>query len=273
MEDYYFEKDIDNQLYEAIQSENVYGIKNLLKNGANINAIDKYDDNMIIKYISEKQSKTSMEILKCIVEAGINTNYEVEGFNCLFNAYLANRVDVVEYLLKIGTSAQCISTDSCETLLDWIEWDKDFEEEDARTTMEWIEESNKIIQLLKDYGATNVEKCITTKVEEYLKMFGGDNTGLFTKNGYINIENVQNVNKDLINTFYQWKKLEYPFIDKTWNKEDIDIEALIECNNMGLMIIKTIKKLLPVNIKVQFNYIIAEDYKKSKVRNIKELII
>jgi len=42
---------------------------------------------------------------------------------------------------------------------------------------------------------------------------------------------------------------------------------------MGLEIVGSIKKLLPDDIKVQFNYIIPEDYRKNKVRNINELII
>ena len=273
MSENYFDTDLENQLFNAILSENITEINKLYKCGANINVIDKFDDNMIMGYLRDNEHESNIEIIKCLVELGINTNYEVEGFNCLFNAYLANRADIVEYLLKTGTSAQCISTDSCETLFDWIEWDIDFEKDDSRTSIEWITESEKILQLLKDYGAKKAENCYTEIVEDYLVMFGGNNTGLFTKKGYIDVKYLPNISNELINNFNEWKENENIFNEKTWNKEDIDIEKLTECNNMGLEIINSIKRLLPVNIEVRFNHIIPEDYEKHRVRNIKELII
>lgn len=265
--------ELDNQLFSSILSENIDEIGNLLKKGANINAIDKYQDNMIIKYLQLAGYECNIEIIKYLVESNIDTNYEVEGFNCLFNAYLANRDDIAEYLLKIGTSAQCISTDTSETLLDWIEWDVDFEKDEARVSKEWIERSEKIIKLLKDNGATNVDKCITNKVEDYLKMFGGKKSGLFTKRGYININDIPNINEELIAEFNNWHKIDNVFIEKTWNREEINTCELSECNQMGLNIITAIKKLLPDNIRIQYNYIIPEDYIKNKARNIKELIV
>ena len=139
--DHGFPNDLDNKLFEAIVCGNIDEINRYVDAGADINAIDKYGDNMIMEYLQEKERESNIDIIKCLVELGINTNYEVEGFNCLFSAYLANRADIVEYLLMAGTSAQCISTDSCETLLDWIEWDVDFEKEETRTSIEWITES------------------------------------------------------------------------------------------------------------------------------------
>ena len=271
--DHGFQNDLDNKLFEAIVCGNIDEINRYVDSGANINAVDKYDDNMIIKYLQSEEHEANIEIIKCLVELGINTNYEGEGFNCLFYAYLANRADIVEYLLKAGTSAQCISTDSCETLLDWIEWDVVIEKDEARVSVEWIAESEKIIQLLKDHGATNADKCFSKTVEEYLKMFGGGSTGLFTKKGHISIYDLPNVTNEMITNFNQWKENAVFFTDKTWNREEINIEKLIECNNFGLEIIKSIKKLLPGDIKVQFNYIIPEDYRKNKVTNINELII
>jgi len=268
-----FANELDNQLYSSILSEDILKIEDLLKKGANINAIDKFFDNMIIKYIQEKGFESNIEIIKCIIDNGINSNYENEGFNCLFNAYLSNRDDIVEYLLEIGTSAQCISTDTCETLLDWIEWDVDFEKDNDKTSIEWIERSEKIIHSLKKYGATSAEECFTKNVEEYIKMFGGGNTGLFTRKGYIYIEDLPDINEDLIRKYYEWKNVAQIFSEKTWNKENIDINKLKENNEVGLIIINSIKELLPKNIKIQFNFIIPEDYEKSKNRNIKELII
>jgi hypothetical protein len=268
-----FNTDIDNQLFATITSENIATIKSLVNSGANINAIDKRYDNMIMKYLQEKEHESNIEIIKSLVELGINTNYEAEGFNCLFNAYLANRADIVEYLLKAGTSAQCISTDSCETLLDWIEWDIEFEKDEHRTAIEWITESEKILQLLRNYGAKNAKNCFTKIVDEYLKMFGGNITGLFTKKGYIYIQDLSNITNELIKKYNDWHNIDNIFIEKIWNNENIDIEKLVECNNMGLEIIKSIKKLLPDNIKIQINSIIPEDYEKYRTRNIRKLVI
>jgi hypothetical protein len=176
-------------------------------------------------------------------------------------------------LLKEGTNVNCISTDSSETLLDWIELDINFEKGESKTTTEWIIESEKILELLKSYGAMYAKDCFTKTVEEYLKMFGGRNTGLFTKKGYIHIHDLPNISNELIEKYHKWHKADNIFIEKTWNREEIDIDNLIECNKAGFEIIKMIKNLLPENIKVQINYIIPEDYKKSKARNIKEQII
>ena len=268
-----FGKDIDNNLLKAILSENIAEIEYLIKKGANINAIDEYEDSILICYIRDKENKMNIDVIKYLVGQNIDTNYEVEGFNCLFNVYLANRSDIFEFLLMNGTNTQCISTDSPETLLDWIEFDLKYEKEDSRTSKEWISESEKIIKLMKDYGAINAENCITNIIEDYLKMFGGKNTGLFTKKGFIRIEDIPNIKNDLINKFNNWKIINNEYLYKTWNEEDIDIQKLIECNNIGMEIIKEIKELLPKSIKLQFNYIIPEDYKKNKVRNIYELII
>ena len=268
-----FENELDNQLLSSILAENIIEIKELINKGANINSINNFGDNILMEYLRNKDFNSNIEIIKYMVENGINTNHENEGFNCLFNAYLSNRDDIVEYLLKNGTSAQCISTDTCETLLDWVEWDVDFEKDDSRTTQEWITRAEKIIQLLKDYGATSAKECFTDTIEEYLKMFGDKNTGLFTKKGYININDVPNISNELINEFLKWKEINNEFSEKTWNNEDIIIEKLSECNKKGLEIINSLKELLPKNVRVQFNYIIPEDYKKNKNRNINELII
>ena len=268
-----FYNELDNQLITAFLSEDLNETENLIKKGGNINSINDFGDNMIMEYIQHKEYDLNIEVIKYMVEKDINTNYEIEGFNCLFNAYLANRDDVVEYLLENGTTAQCISTDTCETLLDWVEWDVDFEKEDDRTTEEWISRSEKIIKLLKNYGATKANDCFTNTVEEYLKMLGGENTGLFTKKGYINIKDLPNIKEELINEFCEWKRIDKVFSEKTWNKEDVNIEELYECNKFGLKIINSIKELLPNNIKIQFNYIIPEDYKKNKVRNIREFVV
>jgi len=268
-----YENDLDNQLFSAILSENISEIDKIIKKGGNINAIEKFGDNMIMEYLGNKSFNSNINIIELLFKNGINTNYENEGFNCLFNAYLSNRDDIVEYLLKIGTSAQCISSDTCESLLDWIEWNVNFEKDDSRTTKEWIERAENIIKLLKNYGAKHAEECYTNNVEEYLKMFGGNNKGLFTKKGYIDIKDIPNIKEGLINDFLEWKNIEKEFLEKTWNKEEIDIQNLIECNKNGLKIINLIKILLPNNIRIQFNYIIPEDYEKNKTRNIKELVI
>jgi len=202
-----FKNKLDNQLFSSILTENIIEIKELIIKGADINSIDNFGDNMLIKYLQNKDFNSNIKIIKYMVKNGINTNHENEGFNCLFNAYLSNRDDIVEYLLKNGTSAHCISTSTCETLLDWVEWDVNFEKDDCRTTPEWITRADKIIQLLKDYGATSVKECFTDIIEEYLKMFGGKNTGLFTKRGYINIKDVPNVSYELINEFLEWKEI------------------------------------------------------------------
>jgi ankyrin repeat protein len=153
------ENELDNSLYEEIMKKDPdkNKIHELIISGANINAKSKYDDSLLEEVISNWEAdggNIKFEIIQLLIDLGIDINHTSEGFNCLFDAWLRYNYDLTELLLKNGANPNCISTDSDESLLDWIKWDRHFEVDlEGTTDQQWIEEMNKIIKLLQFYGA------------------------------------------------------------------------------------------------------------------------
>ena len=264
--------EIDEQFFQAVMTENIEEMLRLHRCGANVNAMNGSGDNVVMEYL-QMQEKPNIEIIQRLIELGVDTNFENEGFNCLFNAYLSNRSDIVECLLKAGASAQCISTDTTETLLDWIEFDIRFEKSEHSLQDKWFAESEKIVQLLKAHGARTADECFAKTVEEYLKMFGGYRTGLFTKKGNIHIRDLPNITNEIVEDFNKWHKTAAIFSDKTWNREEIDIDSLTENNRLGKEVAMSIKTLLPIDIKIRLNSIVPENYQSKKARNIQSITV
>jgi ankyrin repeat protein len=138
--------------------------------GANINAVSKYGDNLLEEVISNWEAdggQIKFDVINLLLELGIDINHTNEGFNCLFNAWLRYNYDLVELLLKNGANPNCISTDTPESLLDWIEFNRYFEVELERTNdKKWINEMDAIIELLKKQGAKSRENLVIVKNEK-----------------------------------------------------------------------------------------------------------
>jgi ankyrin repeat protein len=198
--------DLDKKLWEEIEtcSPNEDNIKYLVAKGANINSINDIDDNILIRVIDRIEKESDLGIIKTIIELGININYKVYGFNCLFHANLTNRSDLVELLLKNGADPQCLSAESFATLLDWIESNRWFHVEvEKDVDIDWINNADKIIELLKTYGAKTIFDH-ANKIEDYLIVTGHIESGLYTKYGYINIEDIPNISIKAKNDFKEW---------------------------------------------------------------------
>ena len=164
MENEWSENKIDNSLYNEVirKDTNLENIKNLISSGANINTISKYGDSLLTEVIGNweaDEGNIKFDVINLLIDLGININHTIEGFNCLFNAWLRYNPNLIELLLQKGANPNCISTDTNESLLDWIEWDRHFEVDLEKTNdTEWIESMDKIIELLKKYGAKNRKK-------------------------------------------------------------------------------------------------------------------
>jgi ankyrin repeat protein len=164
METTWSENQLDNSLHEEIMKKDTdkNKVNELITSGANINATSKYGDSLLKEVISNWEAdggNVKFEIIKLLIDLGIDINHTIEGFNCLFDAWFRYNYDLVEFLLKNGANPNCISTDTDESLLDWIEWDRHFEVDlEGSTDEQWIEKMDKIIKLLKSYGAkTKIE--------------------------------------------------------------------------------------------------------------------
>ena len=159
MENEWSENKIDNSLYNEVirKDTNLENIKNIISSGANINTISKFGDNLLTEVIRNweaDEGNIKFDVINLLLDLGININHTIEGFNCLFNAWLRYNPNLIELLLQKGANPNCISTDTNQSLLDWIEWDRHFEVDLEKTNdIEWIESMDKIIELLKKYGA------------------------------------------------------------------------------------------------------------------------
>ena len=95
-----------------------------------------------------------LKLFQLLIDLGADINYKADGFNCLYDAALAWQPDLVELFLKAGANPNCISDETPESFLDWVENDM------------WHEEGNiggdeilpKIIELLKSYGAKGLRE-------------------------------------------------------------------------------------------------------------------
>lgn len=147
----WFENKLDNALFNVLNNwSDENKIQGLISQGANINAIDRNGDSLLINVISNIEAGEDYKAIQILIDLGVDLNYTTEGFNCLFGAFLTWYPELVELLLKAGANPNCISTESPESLLDWVDSDKYFQERQELPTLSAVVE---IVKLLKDYGA------------------------------------------------------------------------------------------------------------------------
>lgn len=156
-----FEKPNDNKLFlELTQANpNKEKIYTLIKQGANINAINTIEDSMLQVAINETEYfDLPLANIQLIIDLGADLEYGTEGFNCLFDACLTQNYNLVELLLKAGASPNCISIFPIESLLDWAECDRFIEENNGESGAKAMA---KIIKLLKKFGAKHFTELNT----------------------------------------------------------------------------------------------------------------
>lgn len=272
------DNDIDNSLFVEFSKEKPEErkIRGLIAKGANVNAIDCKGDSVLIDAISNVQYGLDLKFIELLIELGADLEYAEEGFNCLFDAALTQNPELVELLLKAGANPNCISTETAESLLDWAEFDQFFEELEDRGGAEPME---KIVQLLKDYGAKPFHEIPANKLEKFISVFAGYKpTGLRTLKGYLTPENIDNVDKSFVELFKSWvtnnpdKWDEYKY-DGVKIINTPELSVLRQHNEQGLKLVKAIRRMLNSEIKVEYLFVNPDDLKKYGVRNIERIII
>jgi hypothetical protein len=270
---------LDNQLFWEFSKSNPdeKAIRSLIEQGADINSIDCKGDSVLMDAISNVQDGLDLKFIQLIIDLGADLDYAEEGFNCLFDASLTQRPELVELLLKAGANPNCVASESAESLLDWVEFDKFYEEtEDCGGA----EPMTKIVELLKKYGAKSISEIIVDKPEKFLTVFSGYiPTGLHTLNGYLEIENIPNVDNDTIISFKEWlaenpdKWGEYDYYDGAKISNPPDFELLKKHNDKGMHLSKVVRKLLDKEIEVKYLFINIDDFKNKNVRNVEHVKI
>lgn len=272
------DNDLDNSLFAEFAKDkpNEQKIRDLISKGANINAVDCKGDSVLIDAISNIQDGLDAKFIQLIIELGADLDYAEEGFNCLFDAALTQKPEVVELLLKAGANPNCVSNDTAESLLDWAEFDHCFEETEDRGGAEPMQ---KIVQLFKDYGAKSISEIFADKPEKFLTVFASYNpTGLHTLKGYLKPENIPNADKDFIDTFTSWvsanpdKWGEYEYSGlKILNPPDLSI--LRQHNQRGRNLAVKIRKMISTDIELKYYFVKPDDLEKNGVRNVEHITI
>ena len=264
------ENELDKKLWEEFRKpspdENI--IKELLGKGANINSVNDIGDNLLIRSIMHIDKNSDLNIIKTLIELGININYaDEDGFNCLFDAYLTNRSDLVELLLEKGAEPQHLSNESFETLLDWIETNRWFHTEiEKDVDINWINNNDKIMNLLKAYGAKSIFDHAES-IDDYIIVTGNISSGLYTKYGYINISEIHNIDENTITIFKEWL-IRINEIIKDMGNGIFDNKDLLEkTNNEGMNLTKKIRNIIEDNdITVKYHVISMEaPYRKDVI--------
>lgn len=157
----YFNNDLDNQLFAEFRKDNPneLRIRALLKQGANINAIDSIGYSILMNAI---EYDLDIKMIQLIIELGADINYECDGLNCLDNACGANNIELVELLLKAGANPNCVVCeyvngelrDYGRSLLDDYSQHESYNRTMACNFDEAeIKIMGKIVHLLEEYGA------------------------------------------------------------------------------------------------------------------------
>ena len=90
---------INNQLIEASRRGDITRVKQMIKEGANVN----YDNNGRWTPLMSASDRGHLEIVKYLTESGANVNHSTHvGFTPLFNAVLAGDSDITKYLIEHG---------------------------------------------------------------------------------------------------------------------------------------------------------------------------
>jgi hypothetical protein len=245
------ENELDNSLFaESLKKDpDENTIRNLLKAGANINAIDCKNDTVIGDAISNLNDGLDIKYIKLLIDLGADVNLLTEGVNSLFHAVFLYRVDIFKLLLEAGADPNCIIDDEAISILDMIIDDECF----CHMEYEYEEEKiqKEIGDLLIKYGAKQARDLYTSIPEKYILIHHNYPTGMLTYKRNIKAEDVIKDNI-LLSEFNNW-------VNNTpvdWNAPK---ELYLNYYDYGINIAKKIKNQLE-NIEVKLNYFTCETW-------------
>jgi len=141
-------------------------------------------------------------------------------------------------------------------LLDWIETNRWFHiEVEKDVDINWINNDEKIINLLKAYGAKSIFDHAES-IDDYLIITGYIDSGLYTKYGYLNINEINNIDENTITIFKEWLSRIVDISKDIGNGIFDDRDLLEKTNNEGIIITEKLRNIIENNaITVKYNYI------------------
>ena len=248
----YSKNEMDNALFQEIANINPDkdNIVQLIKDGANVNAIDCKSDTVIANLISNiSHENIDIKYLELLISLGADVNLRVDGVNCLFSAVHTYREDIFKVLLEAGADPNCIIDDEGLSILDMIIDDKYFCE--MENDLKEAKKQEEIEKLLISYGAKRSRELYVIMPNKYIWINTIFETGLLTYNGNIKPENIPNINVQLVNEFRKWLERK----PREWNLPKTIFQ---EYYNDGMIIARELKKLVGKEIEVKINYLTCE---------------
>ncbi len=154
------------KLREAIEQENVKLVRQIIKQGVDVNI--KYDNGTTPLHIAA--SKGNLKIVKLLVKNGADVNIEYDGANPLYFAAWLNHTKIMKYLIKKGANVNTRVENSMSIL---IQVSLNCQQEAIKILMK-----NKAKMLTENVSLTpidavasaNPNNCSLAKKEEILKM-------------------------------------------------------------------------------------------------------
>lgn len=129
-------------------------VTSLLDQSADINFILE-GESIITTLLQDHDNPYLATMLRFLLEHGADPNLNINaGFNCLYDACLINRPDIVSILLEAGVNCNCICTETGESLWDWAIGEQFFLRTIVLPEHEKHEKNHDtIVELLKSYKA------------------------------------------------------------------------------------------------------------------------
>lgn len=228
---------VNENLFIAIEKNDISGVKLALKNGAKLNINDKHGQSPLL--LSLKDSK--LDIVKYLVEKGANIREKNQNMSMVQWAKFLSQEEVENYLIKKG-GAIPVNDKNYSIFLEII---KNNNEE----VKKMVEQNSKLIELEDELKRTPLFYSILMDNYEITKFL--------LENG-ANID-MQDIYKE--NSFYVAIKNNSPLICKLLidNGAGIEEECSFEEKPLGIALYynsyNVIKLLLENNVKIYDNYL------------------
>jgi len=170
-----------------------------------------------------------------------------------------------------------IIVEARESLLDLVEFDHCYHNTESTRDGDWDSEFAarlaEVIRLLESHGAKSLSDLRTNKVAKWLHVFGArKETGLLTSGGFIEIDQLDRADDELIREFRKWLDAHWDsFPGDRWDSKPADFDRE-KHNSEGRNLARRIAPLVPGEITVTFIYIDADDEAR-RVRNVRSEVV
>jgi len=252
-------------------------IRALVAEGANVNCVIG-GESLLMEVVFSLELDADISVVQLLVELGADVNFESDdGLTALSDACTVCNSKLVEFLLSQGANPNIV-IDQRESLLDMVEFDLFVcESEKIRSYSDkpyelMAREITIFIENLKAYGAKKLNDLYTTEIKDWLVIFANQPTGLITKQGYIDIQDISYFSTDIKDKFTGWLNANWD----SWPNGSISDKPRgfdRELHNIeGKSLALEIKKNFGNTIEVKYLCVSSEDEDKG-VRNVESCYI